>query len=403
MPRSLGWIVPGLLVAATGVGAGDLATAGFTGSQVGLSCLWAVVVGSLFKYVLSEGIARYQLATGETLLEGLVARYPRLVPATFLPFLVFWSYFVGAALMSACGVTFHALWPVFDDPARAKLVFGAAHSVAGLLLVRAGGFKLFERTMMVFTGAMFATVAATAARMWPGTGVVLRAALVPDPATLSEANLPWTVALIGGVGGTVTLLCYGYWMREKGRATPAEIGLTRADLGIGYLVTMLFGVFLVVLGAGVRVEGSGATLIVDLADRLEGPMGRVGRWTFLVGAWGAVFSSLLGVWQSVPYLFADVWGRARGGGPSEGAYGGYMLFLTFVPMPGLIVSFKEVQKLYALVGASFLPLLALALLVAGGDRHRLGSLASGPWSRGALVGTLVFFVWLLWRRAAGAG
>jgi hypothetical protein len=26
---------------------------------------------------------------------------------------------------------------------------------------------------------------------------------------------------------------------------------------------------------------------------------------FLLGFWGAVFSSVLGVWQSAPYLFAD--------------------------------------------------------------------------------------------------
>ncbi len=37
---------PGILVAATGVGAGDLATAAFTGSRLGLACLWAVVLGS---------------------------------------------------------------------------------------------------------------------------------------------------------------------------------------------------------------------------------------------------------------------------------------------------------------------------------------------------------------------
>ena len=36
---------PGLLVAATGIGAGDLATASFTGSILGTAVLWAAVVG----------------------------------------------------------------------------------------------------------------------------------------------------------------------------------------------------------------------------------------------------------------------------------------------------------------------------------------------------------------------
>jgi len=67
-------ILPGLLVAATGVGAGDLATASFTGSELGVAVLWAVVVGGVFKYVLTEGIARWQLVNGNSLLEGLVQK-----------------------------------------------------------------------------------------------------------------------------------------------------------------------------------------------------------------------------------------------------------------------------------------------------------------------------------------
>ena len=45
---------PGILVAATGVGAGDLATAGFAGSQLGVAVLWAILVGAFFKFVLAR-------------------------------------------------------------------------------------------------------------------------------------------------------------------------------------------------------------------------------------------------------------------------------------------------------------------------------------------------------------
>jgi Mn2+/Fe2+ NRAMP family transporter len=41
--RLLAVIGPGMLVAATGVGVGDLATAAFTGSKLGIALLWAVV------------------------------------------------------------------------------------------------------------------------------------------------------------------------------------------------------------------------------------------------------------------------------------------------------------------------------------------------------------------------
>lgn len=50
------WTVlgPGLLVAATGIGAGDLATASFTGSILGTAVLWAAVLGAFLKYVITE-------------------------------------------------------------------------------------------------------------------------------------------------------------------------------------------------------------------------------------------------------------------------------------------------------------------------------------------------------------
>ena len=64
--------------------------------------------------------------------------------------------------------------------------------------------------------------------------------------------------------------------------------------------------------------------IVDGTGRVLGAVaGPIGKWTFLVGFWGAVATSMLGVWQGVPYLFADfvsgnIWTlRQPGGGGVE--------------------------------------------------------------------------------------
>jgi len=49
----IGWLMvigPGLLVAATGVGAGDLSTAAFAGNKLGVTVLWAVVVGAVMVF-----------------------------------------------------------------------------------------------------------------------------------------------------------------------------------------------------------------------------------------------------------------------------------------------------------------------------------------------------------------
>jgi hypothetical protein len=56
------------------------------------------------------------------------------------------------------------------------------------------------------------------------------------------------------------------------------------------------------------------------------------------------------------------------------------------------VSFKEVQKLYAVTGALFVPALAVALLVLNGRRAWVGARFANGWAMGlALWGALVFF------------
>ena len=404
-------IGPGLLVAATGIGAGDLATGAFTGSRVGTAVLWAVVLGAFLKFVLNEGLARWQLATGQTLLEGAVSRFGLVVAAVFGPYFVIWSFLVALALMSACGVTMHAMVPVFSDPADAKVAFGLLHGAAGVILVLFGGFRLFEKVMQVCIGVMFVTVVVTTALIWPGTMEVLRGLSIPTPATLHGENLEWTIALMGGVGGTVTVLCYGYWIREKGRAQASDLKVCRIDLGVAYAMTAIFGICMVIIGSTLTLpDKRGAGLIVALATQLEGPLGPLGKWAFLIGAWGAVFSSLLGVWQAVPYLFTDLWvllrqrhrqdsGELNSGNYTRSRpYRAYLLGLFIVPAFGLGMSFSMVQKAYAITGALFIPLLAIALLALNGHRDWVGERFRNRWPTTlVLVLTTVFFAALLIR------
>lgn len=412
MKRFISILGPGLLVAATGVGAGDLATASFAGSFLGTTVLWAVVVGAFLKFTMTEGLTRWQLATGTTLLEGVVDRFGPVFGWLFLAYLLFWSFFVASALMSACGVTLHALIPIFEDAATGKIVFGILSSLLGIVLVLAGGYGLFEKIMRVCIGFMFFTVITTAVLLWPGTGVVLQGLFVPSIPDISGEGLTWTVALIGGIGGTVTVLCYGYWIREEDRNGKEDLQTCRIDLAAAYAMTALFGIAMVIIGSTIEIEGRGATLIVTLSEQLEKTIGPTGKWLFLAGAAGAVFSSLLGVWQAVPYLFSDVWKNLRQ--PRIAVYQGhekelksqaltyrvYIAALALLPMAGLFHSFREIQKFYAIVGAWFFPLLALTLLIMNNRTTWVGKqYRNHPSTNLVLLVVLAFFSWIAWQAA----
>lgn len=162
------------------------------------------------------------------------------------------------------------------------------------------------------------------------------------------------------------------------------------------------------------MEGSGAALVVAIAEKLETQVGVAAKWLFLIGAWGAVFSSLLGVLQAVPYLFADTFGQLQrrwntsdehqSDAPikvktSQRTYRIYLILLALVPIIGLFYSFENVQKLYGMIGAWFMPILALTLLLlmthmikAVPTQARNGFLALC-----ALIATLVFFFFVGWQ------
>lgn len=406
---SISLIGPGILVAATGVGAGDLATATFTGANLGTAILWAVLVGAGLKFVLNEGLTRWQLATGTTLLEGSVRHLGKPMQWIFIVYLIIWSYLVAMALMSACGVAAHAIFPIFEDPSNGKIFFGILQSLVAVGLVFLGGYQLFEKVMGVCIAIMFLVVCVTAFVLRPDPGEIVSGLLIPRIPQFTTGGLEWTIALLGGVGGTVTVLCYGYWIREEGRTSTDDLPNCRIDLAIGYLVTAVFGLAMVVIGSQLgELDAKGASLIVEVADTLQermGDFGVIAKWAFLMGAWGAVFSSLLGVWQSVPYLYTDFWRLLKSDDESSASHASqidcnsavyryHLLALALIPISGLFLfNFSYAMKINGMVGAIFIPMLSIALLVLNGRKKLVGPQnANSYFINALLVLTLAVFL-----------
>src|SRR5699024_2319152 len=110
--RTARWKVigPGLVVAATGVGAADMVATLAAGSRFGYTLLWAVVVGVLLKIVLVEGAGRYTLATGFTIFEGWRS-LGRWTTWYFGPYIIVWGFVYGASAMSSTALPLAALFP----------------------------------------------------------------------------------------------------------------------------------------------------------------------------------------------------------------------------------------------------------------------------------------------------
>lgn len=398
----LAGIGPGLAVAATGVGAGDLLAAMVAGADFGAVLAWVIAIGALLKYALNEGIARWQLATGTTLIDGWCRHLGLPFVVGFLVYLLVWSVVVAAGMMSACGVAAHALVPAIGIRGWAIL-----HSLAALALVLLGRYAIFERVMGWLAAGMVATLLASVALVGVDLWAVLRGLVVP---ALPAGSAAVTLGLMGGVGGSVTLLSYGYWVREHGWTGARALRPMRVDLSLGYLLTGVFGVAALALatavlaGSGGMPAGSEALVACGEAIR-EAASLRLGSWAgaaarlaFLTGVWGAVATSILGVWQGVPYLFADFARSARGRPVQEVDTGGwvYRSFLLFLALPPMALLFLDrpiwLIRLYTITGGLFMPILAASLLWLNSRRGLVGEHRNRLLSTVALVAALALFV-----------
>lgn len=356
---------PGLIVAATGVGAADLVATLIAGSKYGYLLLWCVVVGCVLKIVLVEGAGRYTLATGRTIFEGW-ASLGKWTSWYFGPYIVIWGFVYGAAAMAGTGLALYALMP-----ALSVTWWGVISGIVGLVLVFSGRYAIFEKVCAALVGLMFVSMMSAAVLTVPNLPDMLNG-LVPR---IPEGGLINVLALAGGVGGTITLAAYGYWVREKGWNDSRYMRVMRLDNTVAYVVTGLFVTATLIVGAELLYS---ANIAIDTGD--EGMLDlstvladRYGRWAgtiFLLGFWSAAMSSLIGVWNGVSLMFADFAGHVRGlaeDDPERGskgkAYKAYICWLTFPPMAMLFLG-KPVWLIlaYGVLGAFFMPFLAVTLL-----------------------------------------
>ncbi|GHJ00797.1 Nramp family divalent metal transporter [Streptomyces olivaceus] len=374
-PRKSSWryIGPGIVVAATGVGAGDLVATLIAGSNFGYTLLWAAVIGCLVKISLAEACGRWHLATGRTLFDGW-ASLGRWTTWFFAIYAVIWGFVYGAAAMSSSALPLQALFP----DVMGLEWWGIASGLVGLVFVWFNKYNVFEKVMTVLVGVMFVVTVYLAIRVTPNLGDAF-AGLLPVLPDEKDSVLN-TLGLIGGVGGTITLAAYGYWVNAKGWTHTGWMKVMRLDNRVAYATTGIFVIAMLFVGAELLHSAniaiaSGDKGLIQLGDVLEQQYGTATGKLFLIGFFATSFTSLIGVWHGVSLMFADFLARQRGerearadelaSGRREKSWSfrAYLLWLTFPPM---ILLFQgepfRLIIIYGVLGAAFMPFLALTLM-----------------------------------------
>jgi Mn2+/Fe2+ NRAMP family transporter len=359
------FVGPGIVVAATGVGAGDLVATLVAGAEFGYALLWAAVIGCVVKIALAEATGRWHLATGKTIFTGWRS-LGSWTTVYFACYVVVWGFVYGATAMTSSALPLAALFPELS-----LRTWGILCGLVGLAFIWFGRYGLFEKAMTILVGVMFVTVVSLAVIVTPDVGEAVTG-LVP---TVPDGSVIYTLGLIGGVGGTITMAAYGYWINAKGWRDSSWMRVMRLDNRVAYLTTGLFVVAMLIVGAELLHTAQislteGDRGLLDLDEVLEERYGATVSTVFLVGFFATAFSSLLGVWNGVSLMFADFVQHLRGRPgdadvPTErsGPFRAYVLWLTFPPMALLFLDQPFALVIaYGALGALFMPFLAATLL-----------------------------------------
>jgi hypothetical protein len=144
----------------------------------------------------------------------------------------------------------------------------------------------------------------------------------------------------------------------------------RSDLTVSFTLVFIFCISMIFLATQIDWTGQildeGPRLCLLLADRIGREIGPIGRGVFLLGFWGAAFSSVLGVYHGVPFLFDDMlhlWRRQPAHGQRGKPYRFWAGYLALAAISALVIR-RPVWLVFAytVVGSMFFPFVISTLL-----------------------------------------
>jgi Mn2+/Fe2+ NRAMP family transporter len=424
-PETFGQILkhvgPGLIIAASIVGSGELIVTTKLGADIGFLLLWFIILGCVIKVFVQIELGRYALAHGRTTLQAM-DQVPG--PRLGLGWMVYvWLAMYVATFFQLAGIV-GAIAEIFrlGGSQWSEQTWAAGITLSCAVLLAIGRYRLIEFTSSVMVaGFTLFTVLALAALAWTPYAIS-----TDDIASGLRGQLPdnFTIAFaafgIIGVGAS-ELIYYPYWCLEKGyaravgpndysdqwgRRARGWLRVLSTDAWISMVVYTGATIAFYLLGAAVLhgkgVEVTDKDLIPSLSHMYRESFGTVGLWGFLLGAFIVLYSTVFIATASNGRLCADLlrlWGLV--GSDNQRRYSRVVrLTSTLLPIIYLLLFLSVEMPLHlvligALAQALMLPLLCLAALY-------FHHVASVPALRSSPLWTLCLWVSSLLMMSAGA-
>lgn len=385
LKRWLGSLGPAIITAALVLGPGSVTITSKIGALYGYSLLWVLVLSILFMMVFTEMSARIGMATNQSLLTIIREKWGK-AAATIIgigSFLVTASFQAGNAI--GCGV---ALAEMTRTPSTMWVII---FTLLGMVFLFSSNFyRILEKTMLILVGTMLAAFLITLITVRPSpTGII--SGLIPS---VPEGSALLIIGLTATSFSVVGAFYQSYLVQEKGwNQSHEKDGVRESRLGI-VLLGLISALIMISAAAVLMPRGIQVNTATDMGKALEPLFGNWSSYIFMVGLWGASFSSLTGNATIGGALLSEALG-----------FGGKLntktvrIFIMAVMVIGAIVAVAYGQlplQLIVLAQAVtilIVPFIGFALYRVANDPALMGNLVNqGVHNRVALTGLVVLLL-----------
>ena len=299
--RSMG---PGIIVALTWLGAGDLVDSAIAGGSYGYALMWAMAIALFVRFIFVSIIAKYQLCNqhNESLMSGLKRLHISL-PIFIGVVALFFGHFYGSYMVKGVGESSEKLFG-----------FGAAWmwsifwvTIAAIIIFK-GALKRIEIIFYIFLILLSSSLIGVA--IWTG----------PDPISATKGILMFDIpetsgsfgsllvitSLIGAVGGSIANLLYPYFIQQKGWNRPKYRKVQLYDLAFGTIILVVINMSIWTIGAELLFpKNISINNLDDLGLLLTLTIGKYGEPIFFIGVFAALYSSVIGNAVGFGFLITD--------------------------------------------------------------------------------------------------
>ncbi|WP_257669480.1 Nramp family divalent metal transporter [Parapedobacter tibetensis] len=294
---------PGVVTAAIVFGPSKITITSKMGATYGYGLLWVVVVAIFFMMVFTNIASRIGMATEQSLLTTIRRRYGKWVSGLmgFGIFLVAISFQAGNSIGVGISIA-----EASHTPMAPWIILFNLIGIA--LLFFRDFYKVLERLMIGIVALMLFAFVTTMFLARPSVGGIV-SGLVP---VIPDESLGLIIAFSASCFSIVGAFYQAYLIQAARKVNPQmKQHESRGAAGIVMLGVMC-AVVIICAAAVLHRQGIPVTKASDMAQALEPLFGRYASYLFLIGLFGASFSSIVGNATIGGAMLSDGFGYGSG-------------------------------------------------------------------------------------------